>query len=70
MTAKNSKAVAVGKNIEATVDGDFLTLKINIKDRHGPSASGKTIIVASSGGNQQIEGTGGVIIGFNAYVKA
>lgn len=67
--AAQPAAQSVGKNISATVEGDELVLRVKIKERHGESASGKTIIVASSGGNVQIEGTGGVVVGFNAYVK-
>lgn len=59
----------IGKNIEASVDGNILTLRIDLSARHGDSASGKTVIVATSGGNQAIEGGKGVILGLNAYVK-
>lgn len=59
----------IGTNIQASVKGNLLTLTIDLSARHGPSASGKTIIVATSGGNQQIVGGGGVVLGLNAYVK-
>lgn len=59
----------IGKNIEASVDGNILTLRIDLSARHGDSASGKTVIVATSGGNQAIEGGKGVVLGLNAYVK-
>lgn len=59
----------IGKNIEAAVDGSILTLRIDLSARHGDSASGKTVIVATSGGNQAIEGGKGVVLGLNAYIK-
>ena len=59
----------IGKNIEASVDGNILTLRIDLSARHGDSASGKTVIVATSGGNQAIEGGKGVILGLNAYIR-
>lgn len=59
---------AIGKNIHYTVEGDMLTIRVDLSERYGPSASGKTIIVASSEGNQKLDGTP-VVIGFNAYVK-
>lgn len=59
----------IGTNIQSAVDGDWLVLRINLKERHGQSKTGKTTIVATSSGNKLIEGTGGVTIGLNAYVK-
>lgn len=67
MTGKIS-SMKIGTNIAASLDGDILTLKIDISERNGKSASGKTTIVATSSGNQMVPGTP-VIIGVNAYVK-
>lgn len=62
---------AIGKNIEATVsnDGKTLTLTIDITKSQGRSASGKTEIIATSAGNQPIDGTKGAILGLNLYKK-
>jgi hypothetical protein len=54
----------LGKNLQYAIDGDELVIRINLKERHGKSASGKT----TSSGNQKIPGTE-VVIGINAYVK-
>lgn len=59
----------IGENIEAAVDGNVLTIRIDLSKRLRDSGSGKTVIVATSGGNQPIEGGGGVVLGLNAYVK-
>jgi len=49
-----------------------LIIEINISNPPAPSASGKTLVVASSHGNQptaaQVSGKP-VIIGLNAYIK-
>ncbi|MHA1650035.1 MAG: hypothetical protein ACTSYB_07560 [Candidatus Helarchaeota archaeon] len=45
---------------------DIATLKIDTTKEYGSSASGKSIVVASSRGNKQVEDTG-VFIGINVY---
>ena len=42
------------KNIEMTVEGEILNIKIDLSKDFGPSKSGKTIIVASTEGNVTI----------------
>lgn len=49
-----------------TVNGNELTIKIDLSQRHGLSSSKKSIIVASTGGNVKIDGTD-LSIGINAY---
>jgi hypothetical protein len=39
------------KNVEMTVDGNILTIKVDLSKEFGPSSSGKTIIIASTEGN-------------------
>jgi hypothetical protein len=39
------------KNVEMTVTGNILTIKVDLSKEFGPSASGKTIIIASTEGN-------------------
>ena len=58
----------LGTNIVATVSGTKLTLVIDTETRIGPSASGKTIIVATSSGNVEIPGVPGMKLGLNLYV--
>ena len=36
------------ENVDATVKDDILTIKINLKQEHGESKSGKTIRIAST----------------------
>jgi hypothetical protein len=39
------------KNIQMTVEGNILTIKVDLAREFGPSSSGKTIIIASTEGN-------------------
>lgn len=59
------------KNVEMKVEGDRLTIVVDLSKEFGPSSSGKTIIVASSEGNQAIEDykDGSYKIGLNIYRK-
>ena len=54
------------KNVELIVNGDILTLTIDLSKEFGPSASGKTIIIASTEGNARIPGRDEQI-GLNVY---
>jgi len=54
----------LGKNIEYDLDGSTLTLRIDLSKDFGPSASGKTVIIASSEGNKDV---GDVKVGLNIY---
>jgi len=59
-----------GKNAAFVVsDKGILTVTVDLNVEQGPSASGKTMIIATSAGNQQIEGSNGAIIGLNVYRK-
>jgi hypothetical protein len=42
------------KNVEMKLDGDILTIKVDVTKDFGPSSSGKTIIIASTEGNISI----------------
>jgi hypothetical protein len=39
------------KNVQMTVDGNILTIKVDLSKEFGPSSSGKTVIIASTEGN-------------------
>ena len=42
------------KNLEMSVDGDNLTIKVDLSKEFGPSSSGKTILIASTEGNVSV----------------
>jgi len=56
------------KNIEMTVEGNTLIIKVDLAKEFGPSSSGKTIIIASTEGNQSIPNRD-EIVGLNVYKK-
>jgi len=56
------------KNVEMTVEGTILTIKVDLSKEFGPSASGKTIIVASTEGNVTVP-TRQEKVGLNVYRK-
>lgn len=57
-------------NVKTAVKGNILTITVDLSERHGPSASGKTITIASTQGNQKLAGEHGHIsFGLNVYTK-
>jgi hypothetical protein len=58
---------SVGQNVELSVEGTILTVKIDLSKDFGASASGKTISIASSKGNVGVPGNEGIKIGVNVY---
>lgn len=58
-------------NVQYKLDGDKLVITVNLSERHGPSASGKTQIVATTSGNAKLEGKfAGIAFGLNVYTKS
>ena len=61
------------KNVEVKIDGNVLTIRVDLSKTHGASKSGKNIVIASTKGNQEIEygeKGGCVMMGLNVYKKA
>jgi len=57
------------KNVEMSIDGNILTIKVDLSKEFGPSTSGKSIVIASSEGNKSVPGKEDVKIGLNVYKK-
>ena len=57
------------KNVEMTVENNILTIKVDLSKDFGPSASGKTIIIASTEGNIAVPGYDDKKVGLNVYSK-
>lgn len=57
------------KNVELKVEGSILTIKVDLTKEFGPSASGKTIIIASTEGNISVPEKEEIKIGLNVYKK-
>ena len=60
---------AVMKNVEMKLDGNILTIKVDLTKDFGPSSSGKTIIIASTEGNVAVDGHEEAKVGLNVYRK-
>lgn len=65
-------------NIKATLKGNKLHLEIDLSERLGDSSSGKSVIIASTGGNVALGEMEGVAVGedqvdislgLNCYIK-
>ena len=56
------------KNVEMKIDGTTLTIPVGLAKEFGPSASGKTIIIASTAGNVPVLDLDEKI-GLNIYKK-
>jgi len=55
------------KNIEMSLDGQILTMKVDLSKDFGPSKSGKSITIATTEGNISVPGAEDVKIGLNVY---
>ena len=56
-------------NVKTKVVGNILTIEIDLTKTLGPSKSGKTILIATTSGNQSVPGTEGTL-GLNFYKRA
>ena len=57
------------KNCEMKLNGDILTIRVDISKEFGKSSSGKSIIIASTEGNVSIPDKEEIKIGLNIYRK-
>ena len=57
------------KNVEMELNGNILTITVDVSKEFGMSSSGKTRIIASTEGNVSIEGKEEVKVGLNVYKK-
>lgn len=57
------------KNVDMKLEGNILTIKVDISKEFGKSTSGKSLIIASTEGNVSVEGKEEVKVGLNIYRK-
>lgn len=57
------------QNVTFKVEKKVLTITVDLSQRLGPSSSGKSINIATTGGNADI-GIDGIKFGLNVFVKA
>jgi len=63
---------ATTKKLTATIEGEYLVIRVPMNAKPTPSSTGKTLVVAPSHGNKQteVEVQGKpVIVGVNAYIQ-
>jgi hypothetical protein len=56
------------KNVDLSIEGNILTIKVDLTKEFGKSSSGKSILIASSEGNYAIPGREEKV-GLNVYRK-
>lgn len=56
------------KNVEMSIEGTVLTIRVDLSKEFGPSSTGKTIIIASTEGNVTIPSRQEKV-GLNVYRK-
>lgn len=54
-------------NVKMTVKGNTLTIEVDLSKEIGPSKSGKTTLIASTGGNVSVPGKDDIKVGLNIY---
>lgn len=57
------------QNVTLSREGDKLKIEIDLTKDFGPSASGKTTLVASTRGSRPVPGTSDLFIGINCFRK-
>ena len=57
------------KNVETKVEHGKLIITVDLSKELGPSASGKSVIIATTEGNVDVPGAPDVKIGLNIYRK-
>lgn len=57
------------ENCVIEVKGDKLVLTVDLKKNLGTSASGKSIVIGSTQGNQPVPGHEEIKVGLNVYKK-
>ena len=57
------------KNIELKVEHGKLIITVDLSQELGPSASGKSVMIATTEGNVDVPGASDVKMGLNVYKK-
>ena len=57
------------RNVETKVEQGNLIITVDLSQALGPSASGKSVIIATTEGNIDVPGTPDVKFGLNVYRK-
>ena len=55
------------QNVKMTVNGTVLTIEVDLAQEIGLSATGKSMLIASTGGNAKVPGFDDVKVGLNIF---
>jgi hypothetical protein len=55
------------ENVKVDKKGDILTLTVDLSKPGTPSATGKTMVIASTKGNVKIDNDKNIFVGLNVY---
>ncbi len=55
------------QNVEFEIEGDQLVIRVDLSQELGVSSSGKSVIIATTGGNVAVPGWEAVKVGLNVY---
>ena len=55
------------QNVAFEVQGDQLIIRVDLSQELGVSSSGKSVIIATTGGNMAVPGWEAVKVGLNVY---
>ena len=58
------------KNVKMRVEGNTLIIELDLTKNFGPSSSGKSITIATTGGNVGVPGQEEIKVGLNVYRPA
>jgi hypothetical protein len=68
---QGDRSMANAKQLTAAIEGELLVIRLPLNPKPIPSATGKTLVVASSHGNKEtavlVQGKS-VFVGVNAYI--
>ena len=67
VVAEEREVSMSGENVSMRVDGSILVIEIDLSQSLGPSSSGKSEIIATSGGNIPVPGLPEVKVGLNVF---
>ncbi len=56
-------------NVATTMEKGKLVIVVDLAQRHGPSKSGKTTVIATTSGNVVVDPNSGATMGLNVYTK-
>jgi hypothetical protein len=57
------------ENVNIRIEGSKLIIEVDLSKNLGPSSSGKSTLIAKSGGNVPVPGCKEVLLGLNVYKK-